>query len=286
MPARLGEALLGARDLHDHPAGALADVGAADVGDDVEPLRERVDDRLFDQLLGERQLELLTRQRGASCRGAPILARMPRRSLLARLGGAKRSFDRDIEVARERDPAATLARRDPALLPRPPRASGCTAAPTPSTRAAYRLPARVVSQVSRFVTGIEIHPGAQIGPGLLHRPRHGRGHRRDHRDRRGRHDLPGRHPRRHGQGRRASATRPCATGSSWAPARACSARWCSGECSKVGAGAIVIKDVPPNSTVVGNPGPPGRGRRPARARATCTTRTSTTCTCPTPSPRR
>ena len=31
----------------------------------------------------------------------------------------------------------------------------------------WRLPARVVSQVSRFVTGIEIHPGATIGPGFF-----------------------------------------------------------------------------------------------------------------------
>ena len=35
----------------------------------------------------------------------------------------------------------------------------------------------------RCLTGIEIHPGATIGQQLLHRPRHGRGDRRDGRDR-------------------------------------------------------------------------------------------------------
>jgi serine O-acetyltransferase len=34
-------------------------------------------------------------------------------------------------------------------------------------RAGFRAVARMVSHTSRFVTGIEIHPGAQIGPGLF-----------------------------------------------------------------------------------------------------------------------
>ena len=49
---------------------------------------------------------------------------------------------------------------------------------------------RLVSNLSRWVTGIEIHPGAQIGPGLFHRSRHGHGDRRDRRDRRERDALP------------------------------------------------------------------------------------------------
>ncbi len=34
-------------------------------------------------------------------------------------------------------------------------------------RAGFRFPARLISAVSRFLTGIEIHPGARIGPGFF-----------------------------------------------------------------------------------------------------------------------
>ena len=37
-----------------------------------------------------------------------------------------------------------------------------------------------------------------------------------------------------------------------------------GHGAKIGANTVVITDVPPNSTVVGNPGHPVRDRRPAR----------------------
>ena len=168
VAARLVEALLGPGDLQDHPAGGLADVRPADVRHDVEALGQRVDDRLLDERLGERELEPLPFQRvGASCRGAPILARMPRRSRLAALRQAARSVSRDVEVARERDPAATLAGGGAALLPRPPRAVDAPRRPRAATGAACALPARLVSQLSRFVTGIEIHPGARIGPGFF-----------------------------------------------------------------------------------------------------------------------
>ena len=50
------------------------------------------------------------------------------------------------------------------------------------SRPALRGAARVLSQLTRFLTGIEIHPGAHR-TAVLHRPRDGRGDRRDHRDR-------------------------------------------------------------------------------------------------------
>ena len=56
---------------------------------------------------------------------------------------------------------------------------------------------RFISQLSRWFTGIEIHPGAKIGDARVHRPRHGRRDRRDGRNRRRLHDLPGRHAGRH-----------------------------------------------------------------------------------------
>ena len=73
--------------------------------------------------------------------------------------------------------------------------TGCTRTASSSSRARCR-------QWTRHRTGIEIHPGATIGDALLHRPRHGRRHRRDDRHRRRRHALPGRHARRHRQGAR------------------------------------------------------------------------------------
>ena len=179
---------------------------------------------------------------------------MPPRSLLARLGGAKRSFERDIQVARERDPAATSLTE--ILLCYPGlHAVWMHRGAHALYRRGMRLPARLVSQLSRFATGIEIHPGAQIGPGFfIHHRRPvvigetteigedvtiyqgvtlgGTGK-----------DVGKRHPTvRDGVivGTGARVLGPVVLG----------------EGSKVGAGAIVIKDVPPNSTVVGNPGRP------------------------------
>ena len=53
-----------------------------------------------------------------------------------------------------------------------------------------------------------------------------------------------------------------------------------GRGSKVGGGAVVINDVPPNCTVVGVPGASSCARVSASTRSTCTTRT-----CPTRSSR-
>ena len=101
-------------------------------------------------------------------------------------------------------------------------------------------------------------------PGVLHRPRRRRRDRRDGRDRRPRDAVPGRDARRHGLRRAASATRPSRTTSRSAPAPSCSARSRSATAPRSAPTRVVIHDVPPNSTVVGNPGHPVRvdGRRP------------------------
>lgn len=44
--------------------------------------------------------------------------------------------------------------------------------------------ARLISQISRFFTGIEIHPGAKIGKRFSYRPWHGGCNRRNIRNRR------------------------------------------------------------------------------------------------------
>ncbi len=82
------------------------------------------------------------------------------------LGETAQSVREDIQATRERDPAAK-SDREVALL-----YSGVHA--LAAYRIAHRihenghfLAARAISQAARFVTGIEIHPGAKIGKGLL-----------------------------------------------------------------------------------------------------------------------
>ena len=126
---------------------------------------------------------------------------------------------------------------------------------------------RALANVTKVVTGVEIHPAAQIGRGLF--IDHGAGVVIGETAEVGDNvtlyqgvTLGGtgfqrgkRHP--DGRRRRRSSVR----------ARSCSARsrWASG--AKVGANSVVIHDVPADSTVVGNPGHPVRvdGRRPRGA---------------------
>jgi serine O-acetyltransferase len=93
--------------------------------------------------------------------------------------------------------------------------------------------------------------GNHRAPGL-HRPRHGRGHRRDGGDRGRMHAVSRRHPGRHlleqgqapsdpaarcGDRRRRQGTRPITLGVG----------------AKVGSNAVVVRDVPPGATAVGIP---------------------------------
>ena len=77
-----------------------------------------------------------------------------------------RSIKRDIEATQERDPAATSALEVVLAYP------GFHARQL--HRLAHflhqrrlRVPARVISHLSRTFTGIEIHPGAEIGDGFF-----------------------------------------------------------------------------------------------------------------------
>ena len=77
-----------------------------------------------------------------------------------------RSIRRDIQAAQERDPAATSALEVVLAYP------GFHARQLHRLahflyRRQLRVPARVISQVSRAFTGIEIHPGAEIGDGFF-----------------------------------------------------------------------------------------------------------------------
>ena len=77
-----------------------------------------------------------------------------------------RSIARDIQAARERDPAATNAIEIILTYPGFHARQLHRLAHTLHNAGVPVLP-RLISHTSRFVTGIEIHPGAKIGDGLF-----------------------------------------------------------------------------------------------------------------------
>src|SRR5262249_62108697 len=73
---------------------------------------------------------------------------------------------RDIRAVRERDPAARSTLE--VLLCYPGvHALAFHRLAHAMWRHGWTIPARFLSHVSRFVPGIEIHPPAELGPGLL-----------------------------------------------------------------------------------------------------------------------
>ncbi|MGD9694709.1 MAG: serine O-acetyltransferase [Thermoleophilia bacterium] len=179
---------------------------------------------------------------------------MPRTSLRAGIRRAAGLVRRDIEAARERDPAAQSLGEVLLCYPGLHALWMHRVAHTMHTRGA-RLPARLLSQFSRFVTGIEIHPGARIGPGFF--VDHGMGVVIGETTWIGEDVTVYQGVTLGGTGKETGKRHPTVrdgvivgTGARvLGPLEI-------GEGAKIGAGAIVIKDVPPNSTVVGNPGRP------------------------------
>ncbi|HEX2508650.1 MAG TPA: serine O-acetyltransferase [Miltoncostaeaceae bacterium] len=179
---------------------------------------------------------------------------MPRRSRLGRIRKAARSFSRDVEVARERDPAARSTAE--VLLCYPGlHALWMHRAAHALYERDLRLPSRLVSQVSRFLTGIEIHPGARIGPGLF--IDHGMGVVIGETTEIGEDVTIYQGVTLGGTGKETGKRHPTVQdGVIVGTGARVLGPVVIGEGAKVGAGSIVIKDVPPNSTVVGNPGRP------------------------------
>jgi serine O-acetyltransferase len=179
---------------------------------------------------------------------------MPARSPLDGLRASRETLRRDVEVARERDPAARTTAEVLLLYPGLHALWMHRAAHGLWGRGA-RFPARLLSQVSRFLTGIEIHPGADIGPGLF--IDHGMGVVIGETTEIGEDVTLYQGVTLGGTGKETGKRHPTVgdgvivgTGARvLGPVRI-------GEAAKIGAGAVVIKDVPPNSTVVGNPGRP------------------------------
>lgn len=180
------------------------------------------------------------------------------------IGGTISEIKRDVAAARSRDPAAAGVGTVQILAAWP----GVQAllAHRLSSRlfhAGLKLPARLIATLTRSLTGIEIHPAAEIGPGLF--IDHGMGVVIGETAKVGEDvtiyqgvTLGGtgfatgkRHPTVEDRvtiGSGAKLLGPIVVGHG----------------AKIGANTVVIHDVPPNSTVVGIPGHPVRveGRRP------------------------
>jgi serine O-acetyltransferase len=171
---------------------------------------------------------------------------------------------RDVRAVRERDPAATGVSRTEILTLWP----GVHA--LLSHRVAHALhdagvpiAPRALAYVSRTLTGIEIHPAAQVGDGLF--IDHGMGVVIGETAEVGENVTMYQGVTLGGTGFATGKRHPTVednvTIGSGAkllgPIRI-------GHGAKIGANAVVIHDVPPNSTVVGNPGHPVRveGRKP------------------------
>ena len=112
---------------------------------------------------------------------------------------------------------------------------------------------RFISHVGRFCTGIEISSRSADRTGAVHRSRHGSGDRRNHRNRRELHVVSGCDPRWHQleeEKRHPTLGQNIVVG---AGAKILGAITI-GDHSKIGAGSVVVTEVPPHSTVVGIPG--------------------------------
>ena len=183
-----------------------------------------------------------------------------------RLLGALNTLRDDLRAARDRDPAAHSTSE--ILLYQGLHAVWMHRAAHALYVRGHRFSARLVSQVSRFFTGIEIHPGARIGRGLF--IDHGMGVVIGETTEIGDDVTLYQGVTLGGTGKQGGKRHPTVgnrvivgTGAQVLGPLVI------GEDAKIGAGAIVIKDVPAETTVVGNPGRPVAisGRRVFRTRA-------------------
>lgn len=118
---------------------------------------------------------------------------------------------------------------------------------------------RIVSQINRFLTGIEIHPAAQIGEGFF--IDHGSGVVIGETAEVGDNVTLYQGVTLGGTGKETGKRHPTLDDNVTVGAGAkVLGSVTIGENAKIGAGSIVISDVPPDSTVVGNPGRPVRER--------------------------
>lgn len=159
---------------------------------------------------------------------------------------------RDIDAALERDPAAR-SRLEVLLCYPGVHALAFHRLAHQLWNAGWLVTARFISHISRFLTGIEIHPAAKVGPGAF--IDHGMGVVIGETAEVGENvtlyqgvSLGGTSLRR--EKRHPTLGRNVVVGTGAAVMGAITV----GEGTRVGAGSVVVKDVPPNSVVVGVPG--------------------------------
>ena len=125
--------------------------------------------------------------------------------------------------------------------------------------AKFDLVARIISQFSRFLTGIEIHPKAKIGKNLF--IDHGMGVVIGESSEIGNDvtlyhgvTLGGISPSENSDGQRNSKRHPTLLDNVIVGSSAqILGPITIGECARIGANTVVLKDVPANATMVGNP---------------------------------
>jgi serine O-acetyltransferase len=163
-----------------------------------------------------------------------------------------RRIKRDIEVIFERDPAARSLLEILLCYP------GFHAILLHRVahflhRKGFKLLARLISQFNRFWTGIEIHPGAQIGEGLF--IDHGMGVVIGETAEIGNNVTLYQGVTLGGTGKEKGKRHPTIGNNVVIGAGAkILGNITIGDNVKIGAGSVVLRDVPPNCTVVGVPG--------------------------------
>jgi serine O-acetyltransferase len=166
--------------------------------------------------------------------------------------GLLESIKRDIRAARERDPAATSDLE--VILAYPGfHARQLHRVAHALHRRGFVVPARVISHISRFLTGIEIHPGAQIGEGFF--IDHGMGVVIGETAVIGNNVHLFQGVTLGGTSTRRTKRHPTLKDNVVVGAGAkVIGDVTVGENAKIGAGSVVVTNVPPNATVVGVPG--------------------------------
>jgi serine O-acetyltransferase len=186
---------------------------------------------------------------------------MPRPSTARRVAGEVR---RDIRAAQERDPAASGVSAA-GILGAWPGVHALLAHRVAHALAAAGVPVlpRLIAYASRTLTGVEIHPSAAIGAGLF--IDHGMGVVIGQTAEIGDDVTMYQGVTLGGTGFACGKRHPTVQDNVTIGSGAkLLGPIVIGHGAKIGANAVVIEDIPPNSTVVGNPGRPVRvdGRRP------------------------
>ncbi len=157
----------------------------------------------------------------------------------------------DIDAIKERDPAASSS-LEVALLYSGFHALIMHRAAHALHERGYKLPARAISQASRLITGVEIHPGAKIGRGFV--IDHGSGVVIGETAEIGDNCTVYQGATLGGTGKDSGKRHPTLGNNVMVGAGAkVLGPFTVGDNSKIAANAVVLKEVPPNTTAVGIP---------------------------------